>query len=605
MRSGQAREGVTGVPTVPRRAAAARPWVPGRRIGWSALARRVRPGEIEALTVVALVGLALVARLPGLQTIPQFTDEINENRFALQIARGEHFPLTALDPYFGPLHAYLLAALFKLFGPQIALPRLLVMALGAATVAATYLLGRELAGRAAGALAAAFLATSPQHILINSHVAWQNSTLPLYSTLCLWACARAIGAVSPPGARATAAFARPLGLAGFCFGLTLLVHPGAIVLVPAIGLALLIAVRRRRAWSLLRAPTPYLALLAALAAYSPILVYNLTHNLIGLRRVLDDRDYVYETSPSWASYRANLIELALQLLRMIGAPTQLPERPSGYLTSPGIILAAALCLAGLVVLARRGHWLPALVLLGTVAIMPRYLKAYVVPGVYHMALARYVAFLLPVLAVAAAVATLAAVGAVARATTRLRVPGRRPAAPRLRPVTLALSAALIAALLTAPLLALRAFYAEAARLDPANRTFATLLAELRAQRGDDAATPVLIDRYLDRIAFDQGINAGDAIAYLLDLQGIPYRAVDDLPGAVRALAAANPAARPLVIAMRDRCWRVRDEVSLLRVGDRLRLRELYRDVPSYFAVYRYAPERPGGCVGPDGAQPGD
>ncbi len=82
-------------------------------------------------------------------------------RFALVIAASESFPLTAKDTYFGPLHAYILAASLKLFGPSVALPRLVIMVFGAFTVVATYLLGCELAGRAVGAVAAAKLAISP------------------------------------------------------------------------------------------------------------------------------------------------------------------------------------------------------------------------------------------------------------------------------------------------------------------------------------------------------------------------------------------------------------------------------------------------------------
>ena len=139
-------------------------------------------------------------RWPYLQIFPNFTDEIAEVRYAVGIAAGDSFPLTAKDTYFGPIHAYILAALLKLFGPSVALPRLAIMVFGALTVVAAYLLGRELAGRAVGAVAAALLATSPQHVLINSHIAWQHSTMPFYGTLCCWAFVRALRAL-PSSAR--------------------------------------------------------------------------------------------------------------------------------------------------------------------------------------------------------------------------------------------------------------------------------------------------------------------------------------------------------------------------------------------------------------------
>ena len=58
-----------------------------------------------------------------------------------------------------------------------------VMVFGALTVALTYLLGRVIAGRLVGVLGAALLAAAPQHIIVNSHIAWQNATTPFYATL--------------------------------------------------------------------------------------------------------------------------------------------------------------------------------------------------------------------------------------------------------------------------------------------------------------------------------------------------------------------------------------------------------------------------------------
>ena len=65
-------------------------------------------------------------------------------------------------------------------GTDVRVPRLVAFALGALTVVPSYLLGREprSAGRIAGLLAALFMAASPLHALVNSHIAWSHATTP-------------------------------------------------------------------------------------------------------------------------------------------------------------------------------------------------------------------------------------------------------------------------------------------------------------------------------------------------------------------------------------------------------------------------------------------
>ncbi len=132
------------------------------------------------------------------------------------------------------------------------------------------------------------------------------------------------------------------------------------------------------------------------------------------------------------------------------------------------------------------------------ALIPRFLKAFVLADVYHMALARYVAYLLSFLyiAIASTVAALAAVSVMLRwlGVRREATPGRALAA--------ALAVGLIGCLVLFPCLQLRQFYAEVSRVDPNNRAFLAMLREVAALRGE--RTPVLMDSYLDCIALDQG-----------------------------------------------------------------------------------------------------
>jgi 4-amino-4-deoxy-L-arabinose transferase-like glycosyltransferase len=137
----------------------------------------------EALTVSGIVLAATAVRIPYLQTIPAFSDELNEVMHGLEILRGESLPLTNVTSYIGAFYNYLVAAAFFLVGPQIVTPRALVMVMGVLTVGATYVLARQVAGPIAGAVAAALLTTSGTHILVNSHIALSSSITPLFVTL--------------------------------------------------------------------------------------------------------------------------------------------------------------------------------------------------------------------------------------------------------------------------------------------------------------------------------------------------------------------------------------------------------------------------------------
>ena len=96
-----------------------------------------------------------------------------------------------------------------------------------------------------------------------------------------------------------------------------------------------------------------------------------------------------------------------------------------------------------------------------------------------------------------------------------------------------------------------------------------------------------------------GAEAHDILDYLLILNRTPHRTVED-PGAElrRVVPALDPADReawPLVVMSRDRCWPLRDEIALERIGDTLMLNELYR----YYGVYRAMPGAPlGRCLPP-------
>ncbi len=573
----------------------------------------LRGWRSELFVVAALATLAFLVRWPYLQILPHFTDEIHEILTALRVARGEVLPLTAQEAYLGPLHYYILGAIFKVVGPRLALPRLLVMVFGVLTIGATYLLGRALSGRQVGALGAALLATSPQHTLINSHIAWQNSTMPLYSTLCFAAFIAALNTLRPVsglGPTTSPAVARRFGpflaLAGFCFGLTLQTHPGAIILVPPLVLAYPIAILAGRRWRLLHSPWLVLAIAAGLLAYSPVLIFNLMNRFGGVLRATAQRPYAYEMQPTWESYRANARDFALQFARMISDPTYIPATIGGYLTSPYLVVAAVLALVGFLLLARRGQPLPLLVAISAQLILPRFLKTYGMDDDYPMIAARYVAYLLPVSYLAIATTVVMIVrwfGGIAS-----RRYGRSTLANAAASLSWLTLAVLIGGLVLYPLLPLHRYYEAIMPNDPNNVAAFALYHQLAATHTSD--TPIVVDNALDKIATKEGVTARDVIVFLLQFRGVSYRLTPNMQEALATSTVggdpANPSSLPIAIMARDTCWPLRERFPLERQGDRLRLQNFYRGLPTYFALYRLAPGNPGaGCFGPEGPRAGD
>ena len=610
-----------------------------RQRGIGAILATVRPIEAEALLILALFGAAMLARWPNLLRLPHFTDEIGEIRWTLPIYRGEAFPLTAQVKYFGPVHHYLLALCLWLFGPSITLPRALVCVIGALTVVLTYLIGREIGGWRLGALGAALLATLPQHIVVNSHVAWENSTTPFYAALCFYATLRATRAMRQAGAvgagaegaarpdtapSARRAFGRfpvalrwPL-LCGFCFGLILQTHVGTIVLAPALAATFLLALRRERAWPLLRSPWLYAAPVATIVAYSPVLIDNLLNGLAGFRRARG-RDYAFVADPTTDTYFSNLRNLCFALARMISNPFRIPERALHYLTSPYMLIAVALALLGLAILTRRGQPLPLLATICTALAMPYFNHAYGVDGDRYLVTGRYIAFLLPPLMIAVVAGALRSAEWGMRSAEWLvwRWADRRaPAstAPRARfriphSAFRIVPALLILALILYPLIPLRRYYTHESQLDPDNATFLETVRFIESVRGPN--TPVLIGPLFRKVDLKDGADALDILDILLTLDGVPHQILSDPSKEIAQIAASTDssdiAAQPLVIMMRDECFPIRDGAPLVRLSGRLRLRELYWTSPSYFGVYRYMRDLPPGgrCLPIDGATPGD
>ena len=97
---------------------------------------RLNKPQLTALDFAIAGAATLVAaaiRLPALQTIPVFTDEIHDMEFAQRIAQGGYWPIVSYDMYNGPGLYYLLALGMRLGGGAL-WPRFLVLIIGSLTV---------------------------------------------------------------------------------------------------------------------------------------------------------------------------------------------------------------------------------------------------------------------------------------------------------------------------------------------------------------------------------------------------------------------------------------------------------------------------------------
>jgi MYXO-CTERM domain-containing protein len=340
-----------------------------------ARADRLRTGLLEAVLVLVLVAVAAAIRWVDLWAIPIFTDEGDEIGLALRIFRDGARPLTNDDPYLGPLFNYLLAGLFWIAGPGPWLPRGLMLALGALTVAPTYLLAREISlstgasnGRAmvAGSVAAGLLAVNAAHVVVNSHVAWGNCVTPLFTTTSVWLLARAsrlgAGADGLHGARGML-----LVLAGAAFGLALQTHPSVAVLLPGAGL--FVAWQR---WRWLKTPWPYLGVGALLATQVPTLLYIGREGLGTWLDAIREKQEMYERDGA-----LSLHELAERLGKAghtlgVALGGLLNDRDTALPPPwhPAVLLALGLAVLALLWLVRRRQLLVPLVALSGLLLLP-------------------------------------------------------------------------------------------------------------------------------------------------------------------------------------------------------------------------------------------
>lgn len=330
--------------------------------------------KLDFLLLGALLVVAAAVRLPYLHLIPIMTDEIRGVLAARSIYDGDFVAFLPFNETVGPVWAYLLAFIFWLVGPQVLIPRTVVMIIGVLTVGLTYILGRSMGGRWAGAIAGALLAFSPIHTIINSHVAWSNSVTPFFIAL----------AFVVLHAAARRKDGRLLVLGAFLYSLALQTHVSLLVLIPGLTIWFL---ARRDIMTWLRQPWPYLAVGVALLGYSNMIIFNVVSGGVSLADV-QSRRYAWVSEPTLNIYLTNLKNMIVEAGPTFGGQVPRIVDPIGGLVGGVLLIWLAIAL---IYAAWRRETMPLLVVLSTALIMPYFNRRYA--GLLSQ---RYLVFLMPI-----------------------------------------------------------------------------------------------------------------------------------------------------------------------------------------------------------------
>ena len=472
---------------------------------------------------IALLATAL--RLSNIGMVPRFNDETDEVIWSAAIAAGEHFPLANILTYIGAGFNYVLAAAILVFGPDPLLARYVVMVMGLLTVGATFLLARELAlsaverGRpvgcgqavAVGLLAAGILAVSPVHIIVNSRISYAHSMTPLVTTLGLWLLVRAARLQS----------GRALAASGLVLGFALQSHPTVLGLVP--GLAIFVLWRMR---PLLLSRWGALAFLLGGLGCANLIVHNLVTDFGSVREGMSKSSaYVADRSDAAESYpvalRLEFEGFARTLAGAVG-DRRFAEVP---LSHPSVLAWIALAPVALLAAARRGAWLPLLLVPPFLLILPLFNAKFepLFNGRYFMPLVPAIAASVGLLVGAAWRApTSAVVGAMARAGLAVAV----------------------VLLLASPLLALRE-YEQAALDEGGNAPYYELADRIARERRPHER--VLLDSDLGGVRLSSARDGIGTVEYLLTFRLDPVPAASARVDEVTGLARAAPGEYLLVL----------------------------------------------------------
>jgi 4-amino-4-deoxy-L-arabinose transferase-like glycosyltransferase len=488
---------------------------------------RQRAGAIvDVLATLSVLVAALAARYPYVYSAPRFRDDTFNALHSLKIYRGEHFPFTDVEAYIGGFFNYAVAAGMFVIGPTIFAARLVVMWFGVLTVGATYFLGRELGGPAAGTavglIAAAFMTTNGIHIAPMGHVAFSGSITPFFTTLAFWLLHRwSVRQTGPT-----------LLWAGFMLGMSMHTHPTIVAFLPGVAGWVL-----WRNLLILRTRWTYLAVLAFVVAFSPMIVYNVMTGGQSIRHAT----YTATERPDYARSRSTELtaesyvdrekDYWLMLHGTLGGALDERSGTSAYLTDPYLIGMSMLGVAGLAWAAVRHRYRLPLWLGASFALILPVFNANHYDVEYD---GRYVVPLLPMV--------YACIGL-------LLVDGWRAAVARVdrtmvRSASAVILGAVVLLLAAAPLLSLSRYYARASRSEPTNNSMIRAMDEVKlALRPGDV---VLLDNNLNDRRTEYASPWDEAstfrvMRYIMEFDRVPYEVAEVDEAALAAFASRGQA----------------------------------------------------------------
>jgi hypothetical protein len=204
----------------------------------------VQPGRrVIVLGAILLLGAAVAVRLSLLVRSGWLLegDDALSTLMALNIMDGDRPIMLKNQTYAAAWEPYAMAVTYAAFGVSRVTAKLPALLGSVALIGTTWLLAREVAGRAAGWFAAALVALPPIYALVLSLKPWAPYTeVMLFGTLCLTCAVRLAWPRSRPhDGRASLG----CGVAG---GLALWMHPLAVWYLGAAALCLLVRVRGTR-----------------------------------------------------------------------------------------------------------------------------------------------------------------------------------------------------------------------------------------------------------------------------------------------------------------------------------------------------------------------
>ena len=471
-------------------------WQVGSLCAW------VKAHRLDLVIAVALFVAAVLVRLPYYLEMPHITDEFREVQIATEVAQGSYYPLYfSTTDYLGVVHSYLLGAVFWAFGMSIYVPRLYVVCMGALTVVLTYWFAREMAGRGTALIASGLMLSSPFHILIGSHVAWMNSTTPVFCLLMLIAFYR--GVAKERGAA--------LAASGLLAGVALQTHPLVALLFPRHGGVVRAAQHkaRRSVGQCLSRPSLYVGIALFLLAYGNIIWYN-AHGRLHILAAAQRRDAMRENPLQIGTYLHTVRDMLQNLLSSISGTFEFQLSPEVFLR-PAIIFFGAWLTGSVVYLGKKRCWFVLLLLVPSLLLLPFVNQNWSIPGK-----SRYLFPLLPLCYVAMAILVVAVWDGVR---------GRRLAGRETGPgLAGALMVAAILVVLVYPLWPLWGFYQAYGDTEWSNRGILQATEVLRQYR--ELSVPIYLDAAIRKSDLPiVGSNLLKALEYELYLDGTESRVV--------------------------------------------------------------------------------